>query len=455
MVQSPPPEALHFAEAPRVEEVPGPNSRRLRERQARVESDAVLYPTEVPIAFEEGRGATLRDVDGNLYLDFFAGIGVLNVGHSNPYVTEAVEEQTRRLSHTLDFPTEARLDLVEKLSDIAPGGLSGDCTVVFGGPTGSDAVEASIKLVKQYTGDSGLIAFRGSFHGETAGAFSLTADTEQKSAYAPMLPDVEHVTYPYPFGQDRAPEATVEAALADTEALLAGRYGGLSNPAGVWVEPIQCEGGIVVPPEGFLSGLRELTAEHDVPLVVDEVQTGMGRTGRWFASEWEGVAPDVMPLAKGLGAGLPLSATVYREEMDTWGPGGHTGTFRGYVPAMRAALRAIEYVEDHDLLARTRRLGGYLTDRLEELADRHAAVGDVRGRGLCLGVEFVDADRSAPELVSAVRTACYERGLLVWTGGRNSDVLRLQPPLVVTREQAETGMDILADALAAVTRAGP
>jgi len=450
MPASPPIHELHFEDAPSVEAVPGPRSRRLRERQRATESSAVLYPTEMPIALREGRGATVEDVDGNRYLDFFAGIGVLNVGHTNPYVTEAVAEQSGRLPHSLDFPTEPRLDLIDALDRIAPGDLAGNSRVVFGGPTGSDAVEGSIKLAKQYTGNQGMIAFYGGFHGETAGAFSLSADGKYKRDYTPLLAEVEHAQYPYPFRQDRAPQAAVETALEEVETLLGDRYGAMPNPAGVWVEPVQGEGGIVVPPAGFMSGLRDLCDDYDVPLIVDEVQAGVGRTGEWWGVDNFDVTPDAITVGKAIGNGHPLSATVYREELDTWGPGGHTGTFRGYNVAMRAAVRAIEYVEDHDLLDHATDLGVYLRKRLARVDS--PLVGEVRGLGLFVGAELVDEDGDPDsDVLSTVRKRCMERGVLVWAGGRDDNVLRLLPPLVMTHEQAETGMDVVCDVIEEVT----
>ena len=449
MTASPPIEELHFDDAPNVDEVPGSKSRRLRERQRASESSAVLYPTEMPIALREGKGATVEDADGNRYLDFFAGISVLNVGHANPYVTAAATEQTRRLPHSLDFPTEPRMDLVEKLNDIAPGGMAGASRVVFGGPTGSDAVEGSIKLAKQYTGNRGMVAFYGAFHGETSGAFSLSADGKYKEEYTPLLAEVEHAQYPYPFRQEETPQEAVDRALEDVKTLLGDRYGAMPNPAGVWVEPIQGEGGVVVPPAGFMSGLRDLCDDHDVPLVVDEIQTGMGRTGEWWASDHFDVTPDAMTVGKAIGNGHPLSATIYREELDTWGPGGHTGTFRGYNVAMRAALRSIEYIEAHDLLDHATELGTYIRKRLARVDSPH--VGQVRGMGLFVGTELVDeAGHPAPEVVSEVRQRCMERGVLAWGGGRDDGVLRLLPPLVMTHEQAETGLDIVCDAIKSV-----
>ncbi|WP_435176437.1 aspartate aminotransferase family protein [Halorussus sp. AFM4] len=453
MGEAPPIHELHFDEAPSVDTVPGPNSRQLLERQRELDSSAVAYPDRVPIAFDEGRGATLRDVDGNTYLDFFAGIGVLNVGHANPYVVEAVNDQTERLVHSIDFPTEPRLDLIEKLDAIAPGGLPGNNKVVFGGPTGSDAIEATIKLAKYNTDGDGLIAFRGSYHGATSGALSLTGAKKFKREYTPLLSDVQYAQYPYSFKHDVTEEEAMERSLADVRSILEDPYGGLANPAGIWVEPIQGEGGVVTPPEGFLPRLKEIAEDNDVPLIVDEIQTGFGRTGQWFASDWEDVTPDVMPMAKAIGGiGLPLSATMYREEFDTWEAGGHVGTYRGNLPAMRAGVRAIEYIDRQDLLEHAREVGEYIRTRLREVAEATPHLADVRGKGLFVGAEFVDADGDPwKEAVLDVQTQCYENGVLVWTAGRHGNVLRIIPPLVLTQEQAETGMDVVTDAIAAAT----
>ena len=447
---SPPIQALHFDDAPAVENPPGPRSRELRAKQQRIESSAVLYPTDLPLAFEAGSGATLQDVDGNTYLDFFAGIGVLNVGHANPAVTAPACDQLERLPHTLDFPTEPRLDLIETLDEIAPPDLRGSNRVVFGGPTGSDAVEATIKLAKHNTGNDGLIAFYGSFHGETAGAYSLSADTKYKRPYTPLLAEVEHAPYPYPFQEGRGPEESVEIALEGLKTLLGDRYGAMANPAGVWIEPIQGEGGTVVPPAGFLPGVRDLCDDYGVPMIVDEIQTGMGRTGEWWACEHEDVTPDIMPMAKALGGGLPLSATMYREELDTWGPGGHTGTFRGFTPAMQASRRSIEYIREHALLEHVAELGDRIMGQLDQLERNDPHVGEVRGKGLYIGIELVDEQGNpAPHLVSAVRETCMKQGVLVWAGGRADNVIRLLPPLVITETQADTGVEILVDAIRA------
>ncbi|MFP8958572.1 aspartate aminotransferase family protein [Natrialbaceae archaeon A-CW3] len=449
MDAGPPIEELHFADAPSVDAVPGPKSRTLLEKQREIDSSAVAYPDDIPIAFEAGKGATVRDVDGNTFIDMFAGIGVLNVGHANPYVVDAIHDQMDKLVHTVDFPTEARLDLIEKLDEIAPGSLAGNNRVVFGGPTGSDAIEASIKLAKFNTGGDGLIAFRGGYHGPTSGAMSLTSNTKFKGHYTPLLPDVVHAPYPYPFAQGKSPADATKDALEEVRAIVEDPYSGLANPAGIFVEPIQGEGGVVVPPTGFLEGLREIADDNSLPLIFDEIQSGIGRTGEWFAADHFDVTPDAMTMAKALGGnGLPLSATMYREELDTWGPGDHAGTYRGHVTAMVGGTRAIEYIQAHDLLAHARDLGVHIRGRLEEVAETTPVLGEVRGTGLFIGAEFVHEDGSpAGDVVDAIQQYCYEHGVLVWKAGRYGSVLRLLPPLVLTRELADVALEVIADGI--------
>ncbi|WP_440770319.1 aspartate aminotransferase family protein [Natronorubrum sp. DTA28] len=449
MTAGPPIDDIHFDDAPNVDSVPGPNTRALLEKQEDIDSSAVAYPNDIPIAFEEGKGATVRDADGNTYIDMFAGIGVLNVGHSNPYVLEAVHEQADKFVHTVDFPTEARLELIEKLDEIAPAGMQGNNRVVFGGPTGSDAVEASIKLAKYNTGGDGLIAFRGAYHGATTGAMSVTGNKKFKGHYTPLLSDVVHAPYPYPFRQDKSSQEAVDHALEELKAIVEDPYGGLANPAGIIVEPIQGEGGIVTPPKGFLQGVRDIADENDIVLIFDEIQSGLGRTGEWWACDWEGVTPDVMTSAKALGGvGFPLSATMYKEELDTWGSGDHAGTYRGHVVAMRAGTRAIEYIQEHDLLAHARDLGEYIQGRLQEAADETDRLGQIRGKGLFIGAEFVDSDgKPDGDLVDDIQQYCFEHGVLVWTAGRHGNILRCIPPLVLTHDLAETALDVIVDGI--------
>jgi diaminobutyrate-2-oxoglutarate transaminase len=461
MVVGPPIDEIHFSMEPDVGTVPGPESERLLERQREVDSNAVAYPRRVPVALNDAKGATIRDVDGNTFLDFFAGIGVLNVGHSNPYVLNGVHEQLDKLAHTVDFPTEARIEFIERLNDIAPDGLGGNSKVIFGGPSGSDAIEGSIKLAKHNTDRHGLLAFEGSYHGTTAGALSLTAGKAYKKGYGPLLADAVHVPFPNqsepgPTGDvetfcpadDCCRDGTCARALDAVQRKFESPYGGHESPAGIWVEPIQGEGGVVVPPEGFLEGLRDIADDNDALLIFDEIQTGFGRTGEWFAAEHWDVTPDAMTMAKGIGgSGLPIGAMMYHEQYDTWGPGGHVGTFRGNVPAFVGGTRAIEYVEAHNLLDHATEVGTYIRSRFREIAEDVPEIVDVRGRGQFTGVEFEVDGNPSKSLVESIQRECYHRGVLVWYAGRHKSVLRLLPPLVLTQRQAEIGMDIITESI--------
>ncbi len=464
MAAGPPIDEIHFSQEPDVDDLPGPGSQRLLDRQRDVDSNAVAYPRRVPVALEEAKGATLRDVDGNTFLDFFAGIGVLNVGHSNPYVLEGVHDQLDRITHTIDFPTEARIEFIERLNDIAPGGLSGNSKVIFGGPSGSDAIEGSIKLAKHHTGRHGLLAFEGSYHGTTAGALSLTAGKAYKEGYGPNLADAVHVPFPNPAeegpggdvnsfcpAENCCREGTCARALDAVQRKFESPYGGHGDPAAIWVEPIQGEGGVVVPPDGFLQGLRDIADDNDALLIFDEIQTGFGRTGEWFAADHWDVTPDAMTMAKGIGgSGLPIGAMMYHEEYDTWGPGGHVGTFRGNVPAFVGGIRAIEYAEEHDLLAHSREVGDYIRSRFRELAEEVPYIHQVRGKGQFTGVEFRVDGEPVKGLVESIQRKCYHEGVMVWYAGREKSVLRLLPPLVMTERQAEVGMDIISEAVRSV-----
>src|SRR6266480_1169851 len=447
-------EDLHFPDAPRIAvEPPGPKTLALLGLQEKYESAAVLYPKSLPLAIDEGRGSTVKDVDGNLFLDFYAGISVLNLGHSNPAITKAAEAQLRRLTHSLDFPHEVRLQLVRALIDSAPGKLRHKSRVLFGSPSGADAIESALKLARHHRNRYAVISFEGSYHGQSAGAMALGSQVKPKSALPPLAPETHFAPFPYcyrcPFGKgpDRGNDCCMEPAR-HLERILTDPYSGIPEPAAVVLEPVQGEGGIIEAPLEFLRELRRITEERDIPLIVDEIQAGLGRTGDLYACEAAGITPDLMPIAKSLGGGLPLSALVVRPELDAWEPGAHVGTFRGNLVAMAAGVAALQFMEREKVLAHTRKTGAYLKRRLEELAEAHSYMGDVRGRGLMLGVEFVTDPRTKEpwkEGVVAFQQECFRRGLLVWKAGHFGNVLRLLPPLVTTAEQAEKGADILED----------
>ena len=442
---------IHFDSAPAVAgPLPGPISRELLAEQEVLESSARSYPRGIPVALEEGRGATMRDVDGNTFIDFFAGAGVLNVGHCNPMVAEAAIEQQGRLVHALDFPTMAKLRLIRNLKKVLPGRLSRTARFHFGGPTGSDAVEAAIKLARIHTGREAIVAFQGSYHGMTAEALSVTADT---GLGGPVSTPVHFLPYPYcyrsPLGI--AGKSCWKACVHLLETALSDPASGVPKPAAVIVEPIQGEGGTIVPPRGFLREVRRITHEHDVLLIVDEIQTGFGRTGTMFACEHDHVTPDILTLSKALGGiGYPVSCIAYDERFDSWGQGDHIGTFRGHQVAMAAGAAALEYMEEMDLATHAAELGELALGSLGEAADGLPAIGDVRGRGLMIGIELVrdrDSKEPRPELATAVRRACADNGLIIEVGGHFANVARFLPPLVISRGLLERGLEIFIEAL--------
>jgi diaminobutyrate-2-oxoglutarate transaminase len=447
-------EDLHFPEAPKiVVKPPGSKSKELRQRQDTLETAAVSYPKAVPIAFEEGRGATVRDVDGNIYIDFFGGAGVLNVGHCNPEVVEAAKLQMEKLTHCLDFPTPVRMELVEELRSLLPGKLKKDAKVFFVAPTGSDAVESAIKLAKFNTHRICVIAFEGGYHGMTSGALTVTANKNFKKNFTPMIPEVHFVPYAYcyrcVFGREY-PNCELECAKY-LEHLLDDPESGVVDPAALIIEIVQGEGGSIPAPDEFIVEVRRITSEYSIPLIVDEIQAGMCRTGKMWSCEHSGITPDIMTISKGIGGGLPLSAVVFDERFDTWEKGAHIGTFRGHVVAMAAAVATLRFIKRHRLWDHAAKLGEEIfLPRLMELKDESKYIGDVRGRGMMIGIEFVKdkkTKRPWPEIIQKVQKACYEKGLITEVGGHYRNVIRFLPPLVLTKELAETGLDIFAEAV--------
>jgi diaminobutyrate-2-oxoglutarate transaminase len=442
---------LSFDPAPSITTPPpGPCSQKYLAFQATHEAAAVSYPRGFPCALARGRGATVEDVDGNVYIDFFGGAGVMAVGHANPEVVAAADAQLKQLTHALDLPTPARQDLVERLREVLPPALT---RVFFGGPTGSDAVESAMKLARLNTGRAPFIAFEGGYHGMTSGALSLSSGRSFKDRLLPLVAEVHFVPYAYcyrcAFGKTKDTCDTQCAKHLDH--VLEDPHSGIGTPAAVIVEPIQGEGGSIVPPPGFLPKVREICDRHHVLLVADEIQAGFCRTGKMFAFEHTGTVPDIMTMSKALGGlGFPISAIAYKENLNTWGPGAHIGTFRGNVIAYAAGAAALRFMCEHDLAGHAARLGERLLTLLQEVERESPFVGEARGKGLMLGVEFVK-DKStkepAPELASRVRSLCFTRGLLIEIGGHYSNVARFLPPLVLTEELARKGAEIFAESV--------
>jgi diaminobutyrate-2-oxoglutarate transaminase len=436
--------------------IPGPKSSALLAEQKKYDSNALVYPNQVPLAISRGLGATVMDLDGNVYIDFSGGVGALNVGHSNPEVVEAIKSQAERFAHGLDFPSEPRVALSKKLVELAPGGLKNSSKVLMCGPTGADAVEAAIKLAKFNTKKPGVISFEGGWHGVSGVSLSLTAKRAAKANYLPGVPEVYFAPYPYcyrcPFGM-KHPDCGLSCAHY-LEHLVKDPDTGLAAPGALLIEPIQGEGGIVVPPEGYMKEIRRICDANGLLLIADEIQTGFCRTGKMFAIEHEVVTPDIMTVSKSMGSGLPISGIVFRKELDTWSPGAHVGTFRGNALSCAAGVAGIEFMEKHDLADRSARLGQKALKSCKDLQTKYDSIGDVRGRGLYVGMEFVkkDAQRSPdPDLLARLQKECFPKGLVVWKGGRAGNVARVMPALVVTEVLLEVGMTILEDGLRAVS----
>jgi 4-aminobutyrate aminotransferase len=423
--------------------LPGPRALEIIARDREFISPS--YTRAYPLVAERGEGAIVEDVDGNRFLDFNAGIAVVATGHCHPRVAAAIREQAQRLIHMsgTDFYYENMVQLAEKLSEIAPGGVP---RRVHFGNSGAEAVEAAIKLARYHTGRDKFIAFLGAFHGRTMGALSLTASKAvQRSRFGPLVPGVHHIPYAYCYrcAYGKRPETCAAECVKVLEERVFKTTVPAEEVAAIVLEPVQGEGGYVVPPQKFFDELRRVAEKHGILLVVDEVQTGMGRTGKMWASEHFDLIPDIMTVAKGIASGLPLAATVARAEIMNWERGAHASTFGGNPVSVAAALATIELLEE-GLVEQAARMGGYLMDRISGWPRRFACVGDVRGLGLMIGVEFVrdKATREkAPELRDQVVQMAFEQGLLVLGAGENT--IRLSPPLTITRDQADFAMDTL------------
>ena len=426
---------------------PGPRARAIVERDAAWTSTS--YIKEYPLAVACGRGAMIEDVDGNRYLDFMAGIAVASTGYGHPAVVAAIKDAADRFLHICgtDFYYESMAAVCERLARLAPGPSK---KRVFLSNSGTEAVEGAIKLARNSTGRAGLIAFKGAFHGRTYGAMSLTSSkVKQHAGFGPLLPEVYHVPFGYCYRCDfgkRFPSCEL-FCVSSIESDLFARQIDPHDVAAIFVEPIQGEGGYIVPPPGYLQALRALCDKYGILLVFDEIQSGIGRTGKMFAAEHVGVEPDILLTAKGLASGMPLGAMIARESIMTWGAGAHGSTFGGNPVSCAAALATLDVVE-HGLMANAVVMGERMMAGVRKLAERHETIGDVRGVGLMIGVEFV-TDRTtrqpAGQLVHDLVQTAFTKGLLLLGCGKST--LRLAPPLVIDAIDVDTGLAIIDECL--------
>ena len=427
--------------------LPGPRAQELIARDHAVLSPS--YTRAYPLVAECGEGAIVEDVDGNRFLDFSAGIAVVATGHSHPRVVAAIQQQAEKLLHMsgTDFYYRNMVELAEKLAALAPGTRR---RRVYFGNSGTEAIEAAMKMARYSTGRQHFIAFLGSFHGRTLGSLSLTGSKSiQRKGFSPLLQGVHHVPYPNcyrcPFGQ--TPDDCAVECIQHIENVLIKHLVPADEIDAIFFEPVQGEGGYIVPPRKFVDELQELARRHRILLVFDEVQSGMGRTGKMFAAEHFDAVPDILAIAKGIASGMPLSATVAHAEIMQWRPGSHASTFGGNPVCIAAALATIELLEQ-ELIDNAARMGHHLMGRMADWPKRFPVVGDVRGLGLMIGIELVRDQATkerAPEIRDELELAAFHRGLLVLGCGPNS--IRLCPPLVITKDQADFAVDTLEECL--------
>lgn len=446
---------LHAQYGPKlVCSLPGPKAQGAVEADARLISPS--YTRSYPLVAKRGRGIRIEDVDGNEFLDFAAGIAVVSTGHCHPEVVAAIQKQAAELIHIsgTDFYDEHLTDLASRLSAVAP--MRGPHKLFYGN-SGAEAIECALKIARYHTGRQQVISFLGAFHGRTMGALSLTGSKpQQKRRFSPLLPGVTHVRYPYTYrGCTGGPQEEEAFSLGCARYIEEKLFKTILPPeevAAIFVEPIQGEGGYVVAPTSFLRELRAICDRHGILLVADEVQSGAGRTGKWWAIEHSGVEPDIVCIAKGIASGMPLGICMTRAEIMDWVPGSHASTFGGNPVSIAAALATMDIIE-REAMANAANVGAKMLKRLDAWKHSHPLVGDVRGRGLMIGIELVK-DRvtrePAPALRNHVETLAFERGLMILGCGETS--IRLCPPLIVNEHEATVALDILEDALTQVEK---
>ena len=433
--------------------IPGANAKRILAGDEQYISPS--YTRSYPMVAKRGRGIVVEDVDGNEFFDFSAGIAVTSTGHCHPEVVAAIQKQAGELIHMsgTDFYYEGMVTLAERLSKIAP--MPGPHKIYYGN-SGAEAIECALKLARYHTKRQQIIAFLGAFHGRTMGALSLTASKpQQKRRFAPLVPGVTHVRYPDVYrGCVGGPQDADKFALGCARYIEDKLFKTVLAPeevAAIFVEPIQGEGGYVVAPTIFMQELRRICDKHGILLVVDEVQSGIGRTGKWFAVEHSGVQPDIVCMAKGIASGMPLGVTMSKADIMDWVPGSHASTFGGNPVCIAAALATLDVIEKEGLLRNSQEVGDHMRKRMTGWPKKHRIVGDVRGRGLMIGVDIVK-DQATREYGASERDriveAAFERGILFL--GCGPSTVRIAPPLIVTKDEADVAMDALEESIAVV-----
>jgi 4-aminobutyrate aminotransferase-like enzyme len=442
---------LSFPDAPRIlTPPPGPRSRELLGRQAEWETEAIVYPHLFPIAIKEARGASIEDVDGNRYIDWMSGISVLNLGHRHPRLQKALLAQSERIWHALELPTEARIDFLEQFRSVLPGPLKNRSKILFT-VTGGDCVETAVNLADHVHQRRGTIVFSGAYHGVHGGAVNLTSGRRYHATSSFRGGSTIRVPFPDVYHPLLDSDGSSTGLLRYLEHVASDPHSGFDEISSVLVEPILGEGGYIVPPDDFLPGLREFCDRHDLFLIFDEVQSGLGRTGKMWASEHWKVSPDILCVAKTIGGGIPLSVVAYRDDLGRPLPQGfHFGTFRGNPLALAVGAETLRILKEEDWIDRTARRGDSLQKRFRSIAQAHPAVGDVRGKGFMIGLELVQDPKLRTPGTSRAKSLKHElltRGVLMHTCGAYDHVMRFMAPLIIENELLERGLEMFDEAL--------
>ena len=435
------------------------------ENQNSFESNARTYPRNFPIAIKRAKDIYLEDTDGRIFLDCLAGAGSLALGHNHDRIQEAILEcvQNENALLTLDITTPIKDKFVKTLMSVLPEALSKKAKIQFCSPSGADAIEAATKLVKIATGRGSIFCFSGGYHGMTHGALSMTSAKATKRPVQNLMKDVYFMPFPYnlrcPFGVGGKEAERI--SLYYIEQMLEDCHSGVDLPAAFLLEVVQGEGGTIPASDFWLQGIRKITEKYDIPLIIDEVQTGIGRTGNMFAFQQSGIVPDVVVISKAIGGSLPLSLVVYDEKLDKWKPGAHAGTFRGNQMAMATGTVVLDTIIKDNLLENVREVSSYFMTELKKMEQQYSFIGEVRGRGLMIGIEIINPEKAANRLwrtqpdatlAKHIQRECFVNGLIIETGGRASCVLRLLPPLTITIEEAKAIIKILKNILESVKK---
>lgn len=443
---------LSLENAPIIKtKVPGPKSKQYLDIQDKLETSSRSYTSFFKFAVDYGKGSTIVDLDGNVFIDWFAGVSVLNLGHAHPAVMQALRGQVEKMTHITEVPTEARINYLKTLNSVLPGKMKDNSKILMT-VTGADACEAAVSLARYNSKKPTIIAFTGSYHGIAGGIVGATSNYHYRDYAGFGSQNYVYAPYPYPYrfpGKTRAEDISKDV-ISRIEEMIRDPYSGVPPVGGIIVEPVQGEGGYIIPPDDFLPMLRETCDKHSIPLIIDEVQSGIGRTGKVWASEYQNVTPDIMCISKSIGGGIPFSSVAYRNDFDQIPKAFHLGTYRGNPLGLAAGAAVLDVVRDEKFLERVRSKGKYVLSRFEEIQRNSKIIGEARGRGFMIANEIVKnkVDKSpGTELAGMVRENMFQKGVLMHTCGHYGNAMRFMAPLTIEDDLLERGISIFEEAI--------